>query len=700
MLSQMKQHKVPYPMNEKIYNVDEHVPLVQKLLDILYPGQYRIAIFGDRGNAKPIWKGKKRAHNELCLFLKDEHFSGIRKLNTLFGTDYYCLDCETTYDKKKNHRATCLAKCPRCCGMGIDYPCEEIEGYMKQCQKCSNIFRNPKCFHEHIMKNICRLYKRCLDCGQIYRSNKKQESDDESDGNEHVCYSRFCSHCHSIHRTEEPCYVQPIVPKRHRDYILVIFDFECSLISPTRNEDEWQRLGVIAKGGIPSNDENYQLHHVNCVSAMLLCSRCISEEKKWKDEYSMDCSICGIKRKRIITWTSANYVNPLEEFIEWLIDGLGKERRIATYAISHYGGRYDMHLLLGELMKITGIEPNITRSGDYKFYKNLIDFLGNKLYEVLLKRTRAVCPRISFRDSFNWMALKLEQLPKALGLEIDEGGKAFFPHGWNFNKNMNIKLPGLPEKEYYYPESMMKDRRKKFEVWYQENSHFPFCLAEQIGLYCEQDVRVLAHAVIKFQRLFFDIAPEPSKRDDVLSSSLTLASACLRHFCYHRDSNQSAIALKYMQWLEHETGSQVQHQNSAMGEFRLRLSNGELLRLDGYVRRSPDDEDIAIEFLGCAWHGHKCLYKPNDICLNGKTALYNRDKMKERRRLIQEAGMRPLMVWECTIRKQLEEKEDMAFFFNELPDIGPLFPRDAFHVNINLRLLIQLYRAEERVPRV
>ncbi|CAK5010548.1 unnamed protein product [Meloidogyne enterolobii] len=74
--------------------------------------------------------------------------------------------------------------------------------------------------------------------------------------------------------------------------------------------------------------------------------------------------------------------------------------------------------------------------------------------------------------------------------------------------------------------------------------------------------------------------------------------------------------------------------------------------------------------------------------------------MKERRRLIQEAGMRPLMVWECTIRKQLEEKEDMAFFFNELPDIGPLFPRDAFHVNINLRLLIQLYRAEERVPRV
>jgi len=158
-------------------------------------------------------------------------------------------------------------------------------------------------------------------------------------------------------------------------------------------------------------------------------------------------------------------------------------------------------------------------------------FLGNKLYEVLLKRKRGVCPKISFRDSFNWLTLKLEQLPKALGLEIDEGGKAFFPHGWNFNKNMNIHLQGLPDRQYYYPESMGKERRKQFDLWYNENKGVHFCLGEQIGIYCEQDVRILAHAVVKFQRLFFDLAIEGSKRDDVISSSLTLPSACLRHFC-------------------------------------------------------------------------------------------------------------------------------------------------------------------------
>nr|CAD2170603.1 unnamed protein product [Meloidogyne enterolobii] len=233
-----------------------------------------------------------------------------------------------------------------------------------------------------------------------------------------------------------------------------------------------------------------------------------------------------------------------------------------------------MHLLLGELIKHFGIEPKITRT-------------GNKLYEVLIKKQRNRFPYISFRDSFNWTMLKLEQLPKALALEIDEGGKSFFPHGWNFNKNMNVRLDGLPDQQYYYPDSMGKERRKKFEEWYEKNKNEPFCLREQIVEYCQQDVRILAHALVKLQRLFFELATEPSKRDDVLVNSMTIASACIRHFCinylkenqmgiipdngYHRDSNQSAIALKFLRWLSHKTGLQVQHQESPEGEKRVKF---------------------------------------------------------------------------------------------------------------------------------
>jgi len=173
-----------------------------------------------------------------------------------------------------------------------------------------------------------------------------------------------------------------------------------------------------------------------------------------------------------------------------------------------------MHLLLGELIKHFGIEPDITRT-------------GNKLYEVLIKKKGGIYPYISFRDSFNWMMLKLEQLPKALGLDIDEGGKSFFPHGWNFNKNMNVKLGGLPDRKYYYPETMGKQRRKDFEEWYDMHKDEPFLLCEQIVEYCEQDVRILTHALVKLQKLFFELATEPTKRDDILVSSMTSLSYVL-----------------------------------------------------------------------------------------------------------------------------------------------------------------------------
>ena len=88
--------------------------------------------------------------------------------------------------------------------------------------------------------------------------------------------------------------------------------------------------------------------------------------------------------------------------------------------------------------------------------------------------------------------MKLENLPSAFELEIC--GKKFFPHGiyfivdknffiklgWNYNKNLDIKLANLPEKKYYYPESMDQKRREEFEIWWNANRHQPFCLKEQV----------------------------------------------------------------------------------------------------------------------------------------------------------------------------------------------------------------------------
>ena len=74
------------------------------------------------------------------------------------------------------------------------------------------------------------------------------------------------------------------------------------------------------------------------------------------------------------------------------------------------------------------------------------------------------------------------------------------------------------------------------------------------------------------------------------------------------------------------------------------------------------------------------LFKPDEICLNGKTALYNMDCLKKRIEQLKSIGIVPLPVWECTVLDQLEKDAEMANFFASLPNVGPLYPRDAFQV--------------------
>jgi hypothetical protein len=75
------------------------------------------------------------------------------------------------------------------------------------------------------------------------------------------------------------------------------------------------------------------------------------------------------------------------------------------------------------------------------------------------------------------------------------------------------------------------------------------------------------------------------------------------------------------------------------------------------------------------------LYKPDEICLNGKTSLFNRDQLEERKRLLKKSGFRSLFFWECQVHAQKTKDTEMAKFFDEQEEqVGPLFPRDAFQV--------------------
>lgn len=159
LLLMMRRAGINYPLRERIYTVDRHLPMVQRFLDRCHPRQYRISVFGSRGRMRPIWKGKRRARHELCLYLRDKHFYGVRRVDSLFGASY-CMDCESTYSDRRTHRANCVAKCARCCGMGLEFPCKEEPNYYQECAHCHNQFRNSLCYQRHLEKRICQLFKR------------------------------------------------------------------------------------------------------------------------------------------------------------------------------------------------------------------------------------------------------------------------------------------------------------------------------------------------------------------------------------------------------------------------------------------------------------------------------------------------------------------------------------------------------------
>lgn len=205
--------------------------------------------------------------------------------------------------------------------------------------------------------------------------------------------------------------------------------------------------------------------------------------------------------------------------------------------------RYDLHLLLSEIYRQKGLAPEILRN-------------GNKIYQLKLRRRRNICSEIVFKDSFNFLSLKLELLPKTMTLSVEQ--KLFFCHGWNRQENMNIELNGLPDRKYYFPESFgSKKKLELFEKFYTENQHKDFLLSDALKEYCgiiipikfifalilflENDVVILSQAFIKFQHLFRTLS---HIQFDIVPNCLTMASACIKYFLINfLEENDKRIAI-------------------------------------------------------------------------------------------------------------------------------------------------------------
>ena len=151
--------------------------------------------------------------------------------------------------------------------------------------------------------------------------------------------------------------------------------------------------------------------------------------------------------------------------------------------------RYDSIMMLSEVYKLGGISPELTAN-------------GNKLYEMRIPRKEGICPEISFKDTYNWIPMRLGDMPKSLGL-TGVSDKPFFPYRYNQNCNLHVELPHLPDDHYYNKDAMSKKKKEEFEEWHTANYNTPFLLKDQLLSYCMNDVEICAEAIVKFDRLMF-----------------------------------------------------------------------------------------------------------------------------------------------------------------------------------------------------
>uniref|UniRef100_A0A914KXM4 DNA-directed DNA polymerase n=1 Tax=Meloidogyne incognita TaxID=6306 RepID=A0A914KXM4_MELIC len=623
------------PTDQPTYDAKEWVPKVVDYWNSRNVGLFKVFIFGEF-DEKPIYKyGIENYNIPILLYFNNNHFDGVRRASDLFG-EAYCLACEMIYNRPKDHATSCKAKCQNCSRIGPKYPCQQMDNYLKLCNGCSKKFYNEDCFNHHISSNFCSNSKKCEKCGVIWyvKDNNKNGR------NGHVCSERYCTTCFSFHDPKRGCFIKPLTLKKSKPYRFIAFDFET----------------MQHKQG-----EKGKLHEVNFISAKINCPDCIANSQ------NNNCKICG--EDRTITFShqpfskthvdQQNITNdPLIDFATWITN-----TSTDTVAFSHFGGRFDM-VLLFKALYLQGLTPDMIKK-------------GNKMYEMKVKNKNKSW--IIFHDTYNLMPMPLASLVPAFGLQVED--KPFFPHLANNPKNYGKEI--YPAKEDYLCNGMMPEKRAQFDKWYTQHKEEPFKLDEQLAAYCTNDVDILMAALISFRKEFLEV----SNGLDVLRESMTIASACMKHFRlnhlkqqhvgivpekgYDNVDNQSLLALRFLKWYAEKNNITIRTAHSKNGEKK--IGN---YKLDGWIK----EKKLAIEVNGCCWHGCIKCYPDDNIKLpTGLTAGQQREKDQQRLNFIKNLGVNVDVYWECEIRKMVSKDFEMRKMFKNYLDDGPINIRSAFY---------------------
>ncbi|CAD5213648.1 unnamed protein product [Bursaphelenchus xylophilus] len=632
------------------YTIHQIAPLVEGYFNAEHPehAPFQIVVFASRNfNNEWLYPLEKSVHARtiLPIYYNNDHYDTIWYPTKFFNSKYLCYTCHTTYNDKLQHRSSCTQKCTLCGRTGIDYPCpfEDVH----YCANCFTVFPNSDCYNHHL-KRACYTFKTCQTCEKRYNTREA-----------HTCGSSYCYICHGHHPSSTSCFVQSLKPPNEEPtYKMFVYDFETT-----------QNTGV--NGG-----QKFK-HIVNFAAVKIMCNHCMTLGI-YAIENACPCCPCELKY-----WSVPEDENclPLQEFWKYL--RVNTPPGTTNVAVGHYAGRFDIHLLMEEIIA----------ENDRHDIK--ITSVGNKIYSMSINGGGAF-GTIKFIDSYNHIPVSLEKMVETLGLTGVVDTKGMFPHMLNQEQFYNFDEEYLPPKTYYMDEFMLPQKRENFLKWYNENKQTHFNFKQQLRDYCINDVMILVHALVMFRQQTREATGSPT--DDILYYTSTLASACMRDFrmtCMPPKSialvpehglgryvNQSKIALKMLRYLQHINGYILEYRDSPGGEKRIEVIQDQKQHfyfVDGFVDRSPH-KSLIIEIYGCYFHGcPQCFKNQHTILPQGRRREEVFLNTMKRQKALEDAGYEVQYFWECDIKKMLQENEDMRNFFNdELNNPGPLVLRDAF----------------------
>ncbi len=267
--------------------------------------------------------------------------------------------------------------------------------------------------------------------------------------------------------------------------------------------------------------------------------------------------------------------------------------------ISHNGRFYDLQFILQYM-----IDNN---------YKIKTIKRGTKIIDL-----RYDALKIRFRDTMNYVASSLANLPRAVGLDPKIVAKGDFPHRANVPDNWDRVIP-YPDLNMYMIEKWPQLKRTEFAKWYEvdkmEKNNF-YNLRYEITSYCSNDVTTLRLSALKLRENFIKL----TKCD--LFEDITIASACRRFYStYLMKPNSIGVisahgylganrptsiqATEYFEYMNHfETNNRINH-----GRV------GKEIKIGNYFVDGVDETTHTLyEVNGCIFHGHSVCTDPKRPC--------------------------------------------------------------------------------------